>query len=194
MISPILHRTSRAAADRPQPRYLVLGSRSAVALLTVLFALLTATQNASAGRELEGHAIVRNDGSMVIKNKVVRLHGIYIPPTERQCRDWIRPVRCDSRAVLALDFRVKGFIKCYIEHENPDRSLSATCYVDRNSFDPGEDLAAYLIQRGWALALPNAPFEYHALEKIASKRELGVWGFQADSFSDRVFPRGYWQR
>lgn len=165
-----------------------------MATLTLLFALFAATQTASAGRELEGHAIVRSDGSMVIKNKVVRLHGIYIPPTERQCREWIRPVRCDSRAVLALDFRVKGFIKCYIVDENPDRSLSATCYVDRSSFDPGEDLAAYLIQRGWALALPNAPFEYRALEKIASKRELGVWGFQADSFSDPVFPRGRWQR
>jgi hypothetical protein len=78
----------------------------------------------------------------------------------------------------------------HLPRELPDGSLSAICYVDRTSFDPGEDLAAYLIQRGWALALPNAPFEYHALEKIASTRELGVWGFPVDSFSDRVFPEG----
>jgi hypothetical protein len=44
------------------------------------------------------------------------------------------------------------------------------------------------------LALPYAPFEYHALEKIASKRELGVWGYPADSFSDRVFPEGSGRR
>jgi len=137
---------------------------------------------------------VRSDGSLLINERVVWLHGIYIPPTDRQCRDWIRPVRCDSRAVLALDFRVKGFVNCFVEHKNEDGSLSATCYADRSSFDPGEDLAAYLIQRGWALALPNAPFEYHALEKIASKREVGIWGYPVDSFSDRVFPSGSWKR
>ena len=195
MASPTSNRPPSGAATSKPRGY--ARSRLRVALLAqlaVLVTLVAPTQAASAGRVLEGHAIVRSDGSMVIKNRIVRLHGIYIPPTERQCREWIVPVRCDSRAVLALDFRVKGFIKCYVEHENEDGSLSATCYVDRNSFDPGEDLAAYLIQRGWALALPNAPFEYHALEKIASKRELGVWGFQADSFSDRVYPRGYLSR
>lgn len=156
--------------------------------MTLLLALTSL--DAAAGQELEGLAIVRSDGSLLIKERVVRLHGIYIPPTERQCREWINPVRCDSRAVLALDFRVKGFIRCFVQHENVDDSLDAVCYADRTSFDPGEDLAAYLIQRGWALALPYGPFEYHALEKIASRRELGVWGYPADTFSDRVFPDG----
>jgi endonuclease YncB( thermonuclease family) len=159
-------------------------------MLSTLLVALAAALPAKAGRHLEGIAIVRGDGSMRIKEKVVRLHGIYIPPTDRQCRDWVRPVRCDSRAVLALDFRVRGFINCYVQRENEDGSLNAICYADRTSFDPGEDLAAYLIERGWALALPNAPFEYHALEKIASKREVGVWGYPVDSFSDRVLPRG----
>jgi endonuclease YncB( thermonuclease family) len=160
----------------------------------LVFLALLITLPAQAAWHLEGLAIVRSDGTLLIKERVIRLHGIYIPPTERQCRDWIRPVRCDSRAVLALDFRTKGFVNCYIKHENDDGSLNATCYVDRNSFDPGEDLGAYLIRRGWALALPHAPFEYHALEKIAHKNELGVWGFSADSFTDRVFPPGYRNR
>jgi endonuclease YncB( thermonuclease family) len=155
----------------------------------LLLAMLV-SEPAQAERHLEGLAIVRDDGSLLIKERVVRLHGIYIPPTDRQCRDWVRPVRCDSRAVLALDFRVKGFINCYVAAEYQDGSLSATCYADRTSFDSGEDLAAYLIERGWALALPNAPFSYHALEKIASKREVGVWGYPVDSFSERVFPPG----
>jgi len=159
-----------------------------IRILASLLALVAL--EASAGRELEGLAIVRSDGSLLIKERVVRLHGIYIPPTERQCREWINPVRCDSRAVLALDFRVKGFIRCFVQHENPDGSLDAVCYADRTSFDPGEDLAAYLIQHGWALALPYAPFEYHALEKIASQREMGVWGYPVDSFSDRIYPEG----
>jgi endonuclease YncB( thermonuclease family) len=149
---------------------------------------LSTALSAQAQRHLEGLAIVRGDGSLLIKERVVRLHGIYIPPTDRQCRAWVSPIRCDSRAVLALDFRVKGFIDCFVVSENPDGSLSATCYADRTAFDPGEDLAAYLIERGWALALPDAPFAYHALERIAGRQGVGIWGYPVDSFSDSLFP------
>lgn len=134
-----------------------------------------------ASREFEGHAIVRGDGSLLIKNRVVHLYGIYLPATNRQCRGWITPVRCDERGVLALDFIVKGFITCFEQVQNPDGSIDAVCYRDRSSFDPGIDLGAYLIERGWALALPNAPFEYQARERIARSREVGVWGWQVDS-------------
>lgn len=182
-------RLSRARPQRPAS-----GAGQWIPCIAVCLLMLLSALPAYAGRELVGLAIVRNDGSLLIKERVVRLYGIYIPPTGRQCRDWIRPVRCDSRGVLALDFRVRGFITCFVEYENDDGSLSATCYADRTSFKPGEDLAAYLIERGWALALPDAPFEYHALEKIASKRERGVWGYPADSFSERVFPQGSWRR
>ena len=127
--------------------------------------------------------------SLLIKERVIHLDGIYLPPTNRQCRDWIRPVRCDSRVVVALDFKVKGFIRCFPQSENEDRSLNAVCYVNRTSFERGEDLAVYLLERGWAIALPNAPFEYHAVEKIALSRELGVWGYQVDSIGKRIYRR-----
>jgi endonuclease YncB( thermonuclease family) len=140
-------------------------------------------------KELVGLAIVRSDGSLLIKERVVRLDGIYLPPTNRQCRDWIRPVRCDSRSVLALDFKVEGFIHCFPQSENQDGSLNAICYVNRTSFDPGEDLAAYLLERGWALALPGAPFEYHALEKIALSHQVGVWGYPVDSIRGPIYRR-----
>lgn len=149
----------------------------------LMLLLLLLAPSALFARELVGLAIVRSDGSLLIKEHVVWLDGIYLPPTDRQCRAWIRPVRCDSRAVLALDFKVKGFIRCYPRSENRDGSLNAVCYVNQTSFDPGEDLAAYLIERGWAIALPHAPFEYHALEKIARSREVGVWGYPVDSIS-----------
>jgi endonuclease YncB( thermonuclease family) len=141
-------------------------------------------------RELVGHAIVRSDASLLIKGEVVRLAGIYVPPTNRECRAWVVPVRCDSRAAMALDFKVHGFIHCFPVADNDDGSIDATCYVDRSSFEPGEDLAAHLIQRGLALALPDAPFEYQALEKIARSQGLGVWGYTVDGFSREVFPAG----
>jgi len=153
--------------------------RRSTGLCLLLLSLLISA-NAGA-REFEGHAVVRNDGSLLIKNRVVHLFGIYLPSTNRQCRAWISPVRCDERGVLALDFIVRGFITCFERVQRADGSVEATCYRDRSSFDPGIDLAAYLIERGWALARPEAPFEYHAMERIARTQEVGVWGWQIDS-------------
>ncbi len=145
--------------------------------------LAGAIPTAFAGSEIVGHAILRGDGSLLIKNEVIDLFGIYLPPTDFQCRDWESPVRCASRGVLALDFKVRGFITCYPRYETDDGRLKATCYVGRTGLTSGEDLAAYLIQRGWAVATPDAPFEYEAMEKIARVRGMGVWGFTVDSYS-----------
>jgi endonuclease YncB( thermonuclease family) len=130
--------------------------------------------------DLHSYAFVQEDGSLRIKGRTVHLYGIYIPPTNRSCRTWQRPVECSSRGALALDFRIgTHFVRCERQWTNSDRSVTAICVAD------GEDLAAYLLERGWAMALPDAPFEYHALEKIARSQERGVWGFQVDSITRR---------
>jgi endonuclease YncB( thermonuclease family) len=154
--------------------------------LRSLFALYLLVSNATAGpRELSSYAVVQDDASLIIEGKRVHLYGIHIPDTGRDCRRYIRPVQCGSRAALALDFRIQGFVKCQPQTRNADNSLNAICYVDRGPFDEGEDLAAYLLERGWALALPNAPFEYQAIEKIARHNNRGVWGLTVDSIRRR---------
>lgn len=126
--------------------------------------------------DLISYASVREDGSLLVRGRTVRLAGIYIPPTERICRTFISPVRCGPRAVLQLDFRIGSrFVHCERQGRNTDGSISATCRVN------GEDLGAWLISQGWALATPDAPFEYHALERIARSRQIGVWGFAVDA-------------
>ena len=150
----------------------------------LLLALSLAAGANAADFDFEGHGIVRDDGNLIIGDRVVHLFGIYMPETNRQCRRWESPTRCAERGVLALDFVVEGFIRCIERGRNADGSIQATCWQGRSSFDPGTDLAAYLIERGWALALPNAPFGYHALEKIARSREMGVWGWPVDSITE----------
>ncbi len=150
----------------------------------VLIAASLLLGEAVAAGDLVGHALVRSDGSLLIRERVVHLHGIYIPRTNRQCREWIRPVRCDARAVLQLDALVRGFVHCEPRHERVHGQLEAVCHVDRTQFDSGIDLGAHLIENGWALARPDAPFEYHAMERIARERGLGVWGFTIDSIQN----------
>jgi endonuclease YncB( thermonuclease family) len=139
----------------------------------------------SHARELHNYARVNDDGSLRVGNREVHLCGIYIPPTGQTCRTYLSPPVCGSRAALALDFRIQGFVYCEQKSVNRDRSINAVCYVDRTHFSEGEDLGAYLIRQGWALALPGAPFEYHALERIARQQSAGVWGFTVDGIQHR---------
>lgn len=125
--------------------------------------------------DLHSFAFVQDDGTLKISGTIVHLHGIHIPETDRTCRSFERPLKCAPRAALALDFKVKGFVRCEVIERNPDRSVTASCEVD------GEDLSAYMLRQGWALALPDAPFEYAALEKIARHHNLGVWGISVES-------------
>jgi endonuclease YncB( thermonuclease family) len=148
-----------------------------VLVLVSVAALLAGPLNA---REISSSARVNEDGSLRIKGKTVHLFGIHIPDTGRTCRTSQLPPVCGSRAVLALDFKIDGFVRCEIIQSNEDRSVVGRCRVNAGSFDEGEDLSAYLLERGWALALPDAPFEYQALEKISRNRGVGVWGIPVD--------------
>jgi endonuclease YncB( thermonuclease family) len=156
------------------------------ALACTLTALLVGTPTLSAERrEIVGIPVVQDDGALLVKGQAIELYGIYLPETERQCRRWERPVRCAQRSTLALDFRVRGFVRCEPRGRSEGGRIRAICRVDQTGLSPGEDLAAYLIQRGWALALPDAPFEYHAMERIARAKQVGVWGTSVDAIAPR---------
>ena len=159
--------------------------RHLVLLWCLILLVGTSVASGSEPAPIRSYASVQDDGTLVVGREWIRLHGIYIPETERRCRSWIRPVRCAERAVLQLDFKISGFVHCFPVEHVEDGSLDATCFVNRTSFREGEDLSAYLLRNGWALALPDAPFEYHAMERIARHRGLGLWGIPADSIRYR---------
>jgi endonuclease YncB( thermonuclease family) len=152
-------------------------------LLAVGFA--TPPAAIAAGYDIVGAATVLMDGSLRINTNIVRLYGIYIPPSGRKCAFFQRPALCGSRAALALEARIQGFVFCDTVDDNSDGSVNAVCYVRRTFYSRGEDLAAFLVAEGLALALPRAPFEYLALERIAQTRQLGIWGFSVDAIIRR---------
>ena len=134
-----------------------------------------------AAAEFGGNAFVQDDATLKVAGRMVRLHGIYIPTGGRFCETRLRPVRCQTRAALALDFRIQGFVRCRETGQFADGSIEAICSVDAGSINaPRIDLGGWLISQGWAVAAPEAPFEYVALEKIARTQGFGVWGIPAD--------------
>ena len=125
--------------------------------------------------DLEGYVFVNDDASLRIRGKTVHLYGIYVPPTDDSCRSFQRPVVCAPRAALALEFNIGShFVGCDIQARNPDGSLIGLCHAD------DQDLSAQLLQQGWAVARPDAPFEYQTLEKLARSRGIGIWGLPID--------------
>jgi endonuclease YncB( thermonuclease family) len=135
--------------------------------------------------EISSYAGINEDGTLRIKGKTIRLFGIYIPDTERTCARNRLPRICGSRASVALEFKIDGFVRCDLLRRNADNTYTGYCRVNASAFDEGEDLSAYLIQKGWAVALPDAPFEYQTLEKIARSRGFGVWGMPVDRVINR---------
>ena len=131
--------------------------------------------------DLHSYALVNDDATLQVRGRTVHL---YVPDTGYNCQTFIRPVQCGQRAALALKFKIQGFVHCEEQSRNEDRSINAICRVGVSSFSDGEDLAAYLLRQGWAVARPDAPFEYHVLERIARRQGVGIWGIPVDNLHD----------
>jgi endonuclease YncB( thermonuclease family) len=157
-------------------------NRNVIAVLIAIAALWCGPSSAT---EISSYAGINADGSLRIKGKTIHLYGIHIPDTGKTCSRNKSPPVCGSRAVVALDFKIDGFVRCEIVSRNQDGSLVGWCRVKASHFNEGEDLSAYLLQKGWAVALPDASIEYQTLEKIARSRQFGVWGTTIDSIGSR---------
>ena len=119
-------------------------------------------------KDIVSYAFVSEDGSLEVSREKIWLYGIFIPASDRTCRTYQIPIICGPRATLALEFKIRPhFIECEKKGENEDGSITALCRLK------GEDLSAWMLQEGWAVALPDAPFEYQVLEKIARARGRG---------------------
>jgi len=141
--------------------------------------LLALSATAAAAPPIRGLAFVQEDATLRINRKVIRLYGIHIPSTDQSCRTDQRPVLCAPRAALALERKAKGFVRC-APMDTDGRVVIGRCYAGATPHSAGEDLSAYMLAEGWAVALPEAPFEYQTLERIAKHKGIGIWGVPID--------------
>jgi endonuclease YncB( thermonuclease family) len=138
--------------------------------------LLLAGLAPAAAQDFSGLARVRGDGSLIVGNRLVRLHGIWIPLLERTCRSTIRPPDCGYESVLVLERLARGFVHCDTVRQLRGGSVEAVCSVrGRGITSPRQDLAATLLVEGFAFAAENAPGQYRLLERLAERRGSGLW-------------------
>ncbi len=153
-------------------------------LATVVFGMLGLATPASA--DITSYAFVNDDGSLRVSGHTIYLYGIYIPPTDETCRTFEIPIKCGPRAVLALDFTIgPNFVHCKPMRTNEDGSIEALCRVN------DIDLSEWMLQNGWAVSLPDAPFEYKTMEEIARQRGIGIWGIPLDVIPKKRHRRAF---
>src|SRR5262245_22457012 len=130
-------------------------------LRLVIVAVVTIASPCSAA-DVIGQATVIDGDIIEIHGQRIRLYGIDAPESEQQCLNGNEPYRCGQQAALALaDHIGRQTVNC--EYEDMDRygGMVASCTAG------GDDLGAWLVENGWALAYRRYSTAYVGQEKAA---------------------------
>ena len=119
---------------------------------------------------ISGSPTVFDGDTLKIGAHWIRLHGIDAPEGAQICRADGARWRCGERAAHALAKRIGGRpVAC--EERDRDRygRIVALCRAG------GEDLNAWMVERGWALAYRRFSRAYVDEERTARAARRGIW-------------------
>lgn len=136
-------------------------------LALALFVLVPAPVGAET---LTGRASVIDGDTLEIHGTRIRLHGIDAPEGEQTCQMRDKTVRCGQQAAFALADKVGSrAITCEGGERDRYGRLIAVCRLR------GQDLNAWMVTQGWALAYRYYSSDYVGQEARASARKRGLW-------------------
>jgi len=144
--------------------------RRTMRFLVLLYALMAATAAAAPVVEVTGHVSVVDGDTIEIHGRLIRLYGIDAPEAGQTCSMNGRPYRCGEEAALALsDFIGARLVACEKCDIDSYERIVAVCRVD------GEDVGAWMVSQGWALAYSNSSSDYVDEELGARANKRGLW-------------------
>lgn len=135
-----------------------------------LAALLVSVSPGLAGAVV-GRASVVDGDTLDIRGTRIRLHAVDAPESAQTCRNaGGREYRCGQQAALALADHI-GAASVSCEQKDVDRyhRIVAVCSAR------GEDLNAWLVRQGHALAYRQYGTDYVAEEDAARRARRGIW-------------------
>ena len=127
--------------------------------------------SAFAAEPIVGRPSVTDGDTVVIRDTKIRLHGIDAPESGQDCADRAgRDYRCGQAAALALADHI-GQAPVTCEPRDTDR-YGRTVAVCRKG---AEDLNAWLVSQGHAIAYRRYSQDYVAAEDEAKAARRGIW-------------------
>ena len=176
---------ARSNGDRPPEEP---GARRLLgALLVPALALLAGSQTLPAWaaemapQAVSGPATVIDGSTLEIGGRRLRLYGIDAPDLDQTCSDGHeRDYSCGRGAAEALAARIGGeSVTCAPRGADPDGTARALCRRD------GDDLAAWMVTNGYAIADRSASAAYEAQDRRAWGRRVGLWSGVFEIPADR---------
>lgn len=133
-------------------------------------ALVLATSSRAAGTEIQGRASVTDGDTISIHGQSVRLYGIDAPESAQTCTRAGKPWRCGQQAANALDAKIGDRpVRCASAGTDRYGRMLGRCRLG------GEDLGAWMVRNGWALAFVRYSSDYVSEERAAERAHAGIW-------------------
>lgn len=147
------------------------GTKLRMRRVTLLTVLVLAVPGVVQAEELIGRATVVDGDTLGIRDQQIRLHGIDAPESSQRCtrrngEEW----RCGQQAANALSDKI-GLrnVRCVGDKRDRWGRLIAVCHLG------SQDLNAWLVRRGWAVAYLRYSKDYVGQDDRARKAKAGVW-------------------
>lgn len=138
--------------------------------LSVCLALAAAVFASPGFAQFTGRVSVIDGDSLGMSGVQVRMFGIDAPESAQTCRAGGSRWRCGAQASRALSRRIAGrAVACVPKDRDRHGRIVAVCRAGR------EDLGAWMVANGWALAYRQHSKAYVDEERAARKGRRGLW-------------------
>ena len=174
-----LQRVRRSGAAIPLPLIGVLiGAIGTVGYFKVsslpifhqYFATPTIIKSAKGTQAIIGQASVIDDDTIEIHGTRIRLYGIDAPESGQTCLEEGSPTRCGQQAALALADKIANHVvTCEPKDRDRYNRVVAICRA------LGEDLNAWMVAQGMAVAYRQYAIDYVQQEEQAAASKHSIW-------------------
>jgi endonuclease YncB( thermonuclease family) len=140
-------------------------------LLIALYSLaMLSLAPAASAVDLIGQASIIDGDTIEIHGQRIRLFGIDAPEHDQFCEAAGTQYRCGQQAALALSDQIASRpVECVLRDVDQYGRVVAVCSV------AGDDLNAWMVRNGWALAYRHYSTAYVGDEDAAHLAGAGIW-------------------